>query len=544
MGKIFFAVLTVWGHLALASLPMDQLIDRSERIQIENLKAWPLLHNGRVKPFETFAQEVSLFITGKYKFKGLHPIQFVLGSMGHPHIEDVDVIEVRSPELRTQLGLPDGRRHFSMAELKKTNLQALATPILEKEKANRRSLNEIERKTLEAMEQMWAFEQVASGSLLMGAMSPQLQSPDHGKAPASTPDPGFNPLLGTLVQSADRGAAFEFNQAANDIKTKLIQQPWPESVKAQVGNMDLEVLYNSFRPFSIACWLFFLSTVLLLQGTWILKIKEPLRNFLLLIPIVVLIIGFAIRIRITSFAPVTNMYGTMMWVALGVGLFGWIFNLIYKNLKMLSLIYFGSFVLLLLTEQIPLIISPDMDPIVAVLRSNLWLTIHVLTITISYAAFTIAMLIGNATMIRLLMGKDMSAWLPESSHICYRAIQLGVFLLSIGIILGGVWADYSWGRFWGWDPKETWALIADLGFLVLLHARFVGWVNPFRLLILAPVAYLLVIMAWYGVNFILATGLHSYGFSSGGAKIVVGFLAIQMVLFVATLAYKWTRAPA
>ena len=102
-----------------------------------------------------------------------------------------------------------------------------------------------------------------------------------------------------------------------------------------------------------------------------------------------------------------------------------------------------------------------------------------------------------------------------------------------------MWADYSWGRFWGWDPKETWALIADLGFITLLHARFVGWVTPYRLLLLAPVSYLLVIMAWYGVNFILATGLHSYGFSSGGAQMVTTFVIAQVILIAVASFRHW-----
>ena len=118
-------------------------------------------------------------------------------------------------------------------------------------------------------------------------------------------------------------------------------------------------------------------------------------------------------------------------------------------------------------------------------------------------------------------------------------IQLGVFLLTAGIILGGVWADYSWGRFWGWDPKETWALIADVGFIAILHARYVGWLKHFGLLAASTIAYLLVIMAWYGVNFILATGLHSYGFSSGGTAMVVTFVSLQLALFsVAIIRYR------
>jgi ABC-type transport system involved in cytochrome c biogenesis permease subunit len=186
-----------------------------------------------------------------------------------------------------------------------------------------------------------------------------------------------------------------------------------------------------------------------------------------------------------------------------------------------------------MTESLPLILSPDMDPIVAVLRNNFWLTIHVLTISISYAAFTISMLIGNSHLVMTILGRQTQQRAKDLAHLAYRAVQLGVFLLTAGIILGGWWADYSWGRFWGWDPKETWALIADLGYLSILHARYVGWLGPAGVLAAAPAAYLLVIMAWYGVNFILASGLHSYGFSSGGATIVAVFVGVQLLLLAA-----------
>jgi ABC-type transport system involved in cytochrome c biogenesis permease subunit len=138
--------------------------------------------------------------------------------------------------------------------------------------------------------------------------------------------------------------------------------------------------------------------------------------------------------------------------------------------------------------------------------------------------------------------RDTPDGLRNLVHLAYRAIQLGVFLLTTGIILGGWWADYSWGRFWGWDPKESWALIADLGFIAILHARYVGWLNNFAILAAAPIAYLLVVMAWYGVNFILAAGLHSYGFSSGGATIVAVFVSVQLTIFAAGVGAKRFRS--
>lgn len=119
-------------------------------------------------------------------------------------------------------------------------------------------------------------------------------------------------------------------------------------------------------------------------------------------------------------------------------------------------------------------------------------------------------------------------------------IQVGVCLLAAGTILGGVWADYSWGRFWGWDPKETWAFIALLGYLAILHGRLVGWLRNYGLAATSVIAFSLVIMAWYGVNFVLGAGLHTYGFGAGGVEYVAAFVAIHMiyVAFVTTVRHS------
>jgi len=119
------------------------------------------------------------------------------------------------------------------------------------------------------------------------------------------------------------------------------------------------------------------------------------------------------------------------------------------------------------------------------------------------------------------------------ANFIYRAMQVGVLLIAAGTILGGVWADYSWGRFWGWDAKEVWALATLVIYLIPLHGRFAGWVNTFGLAVASVVCYLSVVMAWYGVNFVLGVGLHSYGFTDGGyqgsmSMILAGVLAIPL----------------
>ncbi len=121
----------------------------------------------------------------------------------------------------------------------------------------------------------------------------------------------------------------------------------------------------------------------------------------------------------------------------------------------------------------------------------------------------------------------------------YRTMQVGVLLIAAGTILGGVWADDSWGRFWGWDPKEVWALITLLVYLIPLHGRFAGWVNTFGLVMASVICFLSVIMAWYGVNFVLGVGLHSYGFVEGGGQGVVG--AVVLAVLAVAGAAAWRR---
>lgn len=126
------------------------------------------------------------------------------------------------------------------------------------------------------------------------------------------------------------------------------------------------------------------------------------------------------------------------------------------------------------------------------------------------------------------------------SNFIYRSMQIGVLLCAAGTILGGVWADYSWGRFWGWDPKEVWALITLLVYLVPLHGRFAGWVNTFGLIVASVVCFLSVLMAWYGVNFVLGVGLHSYGFVEGGGQGIV--MAVSLAVLAVVAGAWWRRS--
>jgi hypothetical protein len=124
--------------------------------------------------------------------------------------------------------------------------------------------------------------------------------------------------------------------------------------------------------------------------------------------------------------------------------------------------------------------------------------------------------LGNITLGIVAFGRGDRETLRTLSQFTYRAMQAAVLLLATGTFLGGCWAAESWGRFWGWDPKEVGALVALVCYVIPLHARYIGWVRDFGLAVSAVLCFGSIILSWYVINFLLASGLHSYGFSSGG----------------------------
>jgi ABC-type transport system involved in cytochrome c biogenesis permease subunit len=191
----------------------------------------------------------------------------------------------------------------------------------------------------------------------------------------------------------------------------------------------------------------------------------------------------------------------------------------------------------------------------AVLRNNFWLALHVLTITASYGAGALAWGLGNLSLGYYAFGQYRTMKIASDasgdriirrppaacatlSGYIYKAIQVAVLLLAVGTITGAIWADYAWGRYWNWDPKEVWALITLLVYLAVLHGRWAGWAGSFGLAVGAVAGATSILIAWYGVNFVLSAGLHSYGFGAGGQWPVLLCVAINW-LWVAVAAVRF-----
>jgi cytochrome c-type biogenesis protein CcsB len=297
------------------------------------------------------------------------------------------------------------------------------------------------------------------------------------------------------------------------------------------SRMATEVHYNSLAPFMWA-WILYALSMVLMFFALIFK-KEPFKYAAWASTAVAFALhtyGFGLRVYLTERPPVSNMYETVVWVAWGTIVFTSWLSLIKKKGYLLLAGNMVATLAMIVADRAPLILDGTLQPLEPVLRSNLWLIIHVLTINLSYAAFLLALGVANVGLFYIVRGEKVdSPLIRDFVDSCYKILQVGVVLLAAGTILGGVWADYSWGRFWGWDPKETWALITLLGYLALLHGRLAGLVKNFGMLAGSVIAFNLVLMAWYGVNFVLGAGLHSYGFGAGGIEYVAGFVGIQFL---------------
>lgn len=474
------------------------------------------------------------------------------------HLHDADrwdempLLRIDHLELRKKLGLRETEKYVSPTYLNQAKVvdsrTARTMPFpgwaneLLKRKQEDKPFTELEEKGLELADHLWVYQNHRMGRGLevipiAGNETDEWMSLGHLALTSfdESNDPSGNyrkaqKLLHQIRHAYGEGDAAAFNSGAIEFK-ELLREFGPQLGEyPDAGMIRTEVAYNHWAPFRFA-WIVVLAACLCmllhLGSRWRFLYIGALSFYVL--GIIGLIIGFAMRVVISGRAPVTNMYESVIYVGGGVALFGLIFELIYRKKYILTAAAAVSTITLLLADNCPTILDPSVRPLEPVLRSNFWLVTHVMTITLSYAAFALALGIANITLGYYVVRSSDRETISSLSRFTYKALQVGVLLLAAGVILGGVWADYSWGRFWGWDPKEVWALVALLGYLAVLHARFAGWAGHRGLAAMSVVCFSLVVMAWYGVNFVLGAGLHSYGFGGGGQGFVYSAIALQFL---------------
>lgn len=492
-------------------------------LDLTGLDSVPIQEGGRKKPFLVFADEALLSLSGKSRFlkDGVKiSSTMTIASLWLTPVgwEDQPLILIANKKFKDQLGFDPAKKLFSYRELAgseklRTALQDVSAIRSKNPKA---TLDVLQREASTVGMRLAVFEGLVSTRSL--TLLPT------GAAAWSPLKPDDSALV-KLREGFRTNNQADFDAGLAELR---VEQAREESrFQADAGKISLEVFYQRLHPFRYA-WILYLAAgigMLVVPGNpgyawgWALGLS----GFLLQLA------GFTLRTIISGRAPVTNMYESVVWVAFGTIFFALIFEAIYRSRYFLLGAVPIAVASLILADTQPVILDRSIHPLVPVLADNFWLTTHVLTITLSYAAFALALGVGHIILGKAILGGKAS---PALHNYLYRTLQIGVLLLAIGTILGAVWANYSWGRFWDWDPKETWALIAFLTYLFLLHGRIAGKWGGFGMAVGAVLAFQSVIMAWYGVNFILGVGLHSYGFGTGGLPGAVAFILCEFA-FVA-----------
>lgn len=492
------------------------------------VRSIPIQHNGRVKSFDSFARQTLRLVAGKESWKKESAAKVIWGiALDRTKAADLEWIRLDFPELKQLLKVDAERHYYTLKELTPGygEVARLAQASQAKRDKDERP-SALEQKGAQLLSRMHTVSLLASGDLFT-LLPPEPGAASAAWRPAFDPhDPAsanFEALLTSCRPAETAGSACSEHAAQWNA---AVQGTSAEAAKARIRE---ELFYLDYHPFQWA-WMLYLAGFLLLafsgqtfprQAGVVLVIGGWLCHTL----------GLALRIIVLARPPVSNMYESMIFMNWALMLFAFIFSGLRRTAAPLAAGALVSALIEIYANLLP--IDPAMDVLVPVLRSNYWLTIHVLTVVSSYGAFGLALALGHR---HLIFDRILKRWSPQdaeaSAKLILRVVEFGAILIGVGTVLGGVWANESWGRFWGWDPKETWALITLLGYLVIIHLRYFKKIGPFGLAVGTIVGFQLVLFTWYGVNFVLGRGLHSYGTGSGGLSWILYYLAAQTLFLV------------
>jgi ABC-type transport system involved in cytochrome c biogenesis permease subunit len=496
----------------------------------------PVQYGGRTMPLDTLARQIIWQVTGRRSWQGYEPLGLLLAWtwQGQDWLQQ-PVVLVGFPALQKQIGLSEDQKHFSYTEL------------MGNERLMRMASGDGENAELPAARR--AAQQIVSRLEV-------LQNAFTGRLMRIVPPPGDESAawmtvqeLGSRIAGADAArlrSAMEKMQAGFVAgKAATFEAGTRELVDAVRGIdaaaqpdrsvLSLEVRYNQLRPFQ---WGWILTCLAMVAG--LVSLATPNRVVrgaawvLLVAGFAALTAGIVMRWRFSGHAPLATMYESLIFMGWGATAIGIVTAAIVGLRAALPMMAGVATAILIVADSTPL--DAMASPLVPVLRNTMWLTYHVLTIMLAYSALALATGVGHVQAATLAYRRGDTERAARLGRLLYGMILVGCVFLTAGIIFGAIWANKSWGRYWGWDPKETWSLITLLGYMTVLHGRRVNWFGSFGLAAAAIVCFQLVVMTYYGVNFVLGTGLHSYGFATGG-QIWVGLYVAGEIIFV-----LWTWA--
>jgi ABC-type transport system involved in cytochrome c biogenesis permease subunit len=372
---------------------------------------------------------------------------------------------------------------------------------------------------------------------------------------ASSVDARIHPVvtayagIGRAYRAGDIPA---FNKALADLTAWMGERYAPEM--RRTGH---EVFFNGYAPFYVALVIYVLVFVLGCLS-WLTG-PGALRHTAYLLTGLALFIhssGILFRMYLEGRPPVTNLYSSAVFVGWGAVLLGMVLERLYRNGVGSVVSGLIGFATLVVAHNLVMVSGGDtMEMMRAVLDSNFWLATHVVTITVGYSAVFLAGFLGIVYIVlgiftklldRPFAGHGSTASTRRESNadaisrMVYGTICFATFFSFIGTVLGGIWADQSWGRFWGWDPKENGAALIVLWCAIILHARWGGYIRQRGLMVMAIFGNVVTAWSWFGTN-MLGIGLHSYGFMDKAFKALLAFWLSQLLIMAlaAVPLHKW-----
>ena len=451
--------------------------------------------DGRLKPINTFSSEVLRKLHRSDKIGTLNSDQFLVSLLAQPEKwMHVPFIAYKNQEIAFNYDLP--AKQCAYVDLFDTNgnykLRETLNEVFHKSPSER---SRMDKDLIKLDEQINIFHQLINGEMLtvlpndlmkqyLKTISEALQTGDWQSADEA--------LL--LIQ------AYQKENSSLDII--------PERIKAELLYNQLNVFRSCKKCYLIAGGLLLVLSVLSLFR----KRRWTDWSICLLIVVVVMsllyhLFGTGLRWYIAGHAPWSNAYETMVYVSFVTVLAGLLFAR-QSSITFALATLFGGVILFVSGLNW---MDPQISPLVPVLKSP-WLMFHVAVIVAAYGFFGVSFLLGSTNLF-------LSAGKKENTKLAYRELTIinemslwaGLAFMTIGTFLGAIWANESWGRYWGWDPKETWALITIVVYAVVVHLRLVKkWDNPRLFNLLSILAFACVLMTYFGVNYLLS-GMHSYG---------------------------------
>ena len=553
--RVAIVLALCFGSLATAQTPMVV----PNKAHAEKFGAMLIQDDGRFKPVNTFSSELLRKLSKHDTYKGLTSDQVLLSMLLSPQAwyeSDIIYVKKANDSLHRFLGVPEGTKWVKPKDFFDANGQYKLAPLL-KDIYNTNTPNQFQKDFKEVDQRIGLLNRALQGDIFKVFPVPNdpnhkwISHLDYVNDTLQITDPLYkqfvkNALPAYLIllqQATETGDYSKADKVLNNIK--LQQEFYSAEVLPSPAKVQTELWYNRINIFEQLFQAYlYLGTVLFIVLLWhIFMPKQIFRRLtqigiaLLWICFILHTVGLAVRWYLSGHAPFSDAYESMIyvgWSAIGVGLF-------FSRRSPLT-VAATAFV----TAMILMIAHWNwMDPAIGTLQpvlNSYWLMLHVAVIVGSYGPFALGMLLGVINLLLMIVTTRKNAHKinliqQELTIVNELALTVGLVMLTIGNFLGGMWANESWGRYWGWDPKETWALISIMVYVLVIHLRLIPhWRGRWAFNFMSIVAFGSILMTYFGVNFYL-TGMHSY---ATGDKIITPafvYYAVGIVLLLGLVSY-------